>query len=345
MTTEGIRPHRRVILQGAVATGAVLTAELTQSAQASAAPPVPKGITPVGPMSTSRLVQGPQGASVEVPAALGALLTVGTSGVPAGAVVALTYDSRLYFAAPRSVLVRGSRLIPVHGVPKAGPGHAVRLEVRLPQLPAGEYTLQAGALKPQRFPADLVTDPLPVQVEVVDLAGATTARALSRPTAKKDVPWGVQLGAGWQQAAWGDGFSVWYPTLVTAHSVGPGVVPAGSRIRISLDRQVFESVEITAATDSDGKRVLGLPRRGTSTGRATATWTSHAPVEADARVTLICRTEVRELSGPLDTLAPPLVEFLPPKRSRDSQRPTGQESQTRSDDIYSTATRAAAAPA
>jgi hypothetical protein len=243
------------------------------------------------------------------------------------------------------VLVRGDRLIPVQGVPKVGPDHAVRLEVRLPRLPAGEYTLQAGALKPQRFPADLVADPLPVQVEILDPTGATTARVLSRPAAKEDVPWGVQLGAGWQQATWGNGYSVWYPSLVTAHSVGPGVVPAGSRIRIILDRQVFESVEITAATDSNGQRVVGLPRRGTLAGQPTATWTSHAAIEADARVTLICRTKVRELTGALDTLAPPLVEFLPPKRSRNSQRPTGQESQTRSDDIYSAATRAAAAPA
>ncbi|GAA1569669.1 hypothetical protein GCM10009789_23910 [Kribbella sancticallisti] len=349
-STDGLQ--RRTVLAGALAGTAVLAAPLLDPADAKAAPPstptpppVRRGITSIQGRPAARLVHGPDGSAVQMPADLGVELTVAPGGVPAGAALILSYDSRLYSVAPRPVLVHGSQLIALESRSAAfGATHGRQLEFRLPQLPPGQFVIHAGGLAPDRYPADLVADPQPVGVQVAEPGGAITARVLSKPAAKAGLPWGVRLGAGWQQTSWDAQYYAWYPALVTAHAGGPGVIPAGSRIRITLDRRVFESVTVSGAADSLGRKVTGLSRRTTRAGQLAATWTAHSPVAAGGRITLTCKTTVRELTGALDDVEAPLVEFLPPKAQGNPQRLTGEESLTRFDNVYSPASRAQYGP-
>ncbi|MEV6287181.1 hypothetical protein [Kribbella sp. NPDC051770] len=323
--------RRRTVLQGALAGSVLAGASVDVAAAAPAA-----GITPVGP-GGARVVHAPDGAAVEVPADLGVELT--STGVPAGAVISLSYDERLYAAAARPVLVRGKQVVALQATQAAtGIAHGRRLDLQLPTLAPGTYTVHAGGVAPARYPADLVADPLATEVKVSQ--GAVTARVLSRPVADQGLPWGVQLGAGWTRASWGDGYYVWRPGLVALHSVGPGVVPAGSRVRVTLDRQVFESVQVTKVLGPDGEQIGGVGRRSTLAGQPTASWTLHAPLAAGARIALSFAAEARSLQGALEYVEPSLVEFIAPKQSRTPQRLTGAESQTRVDDVYSAATQA-----
>ncbi|MGC4936355.1 hypothetical protein [Kribbella sp. DT2] len=333
--------RRRTVLQGALAGSVVAGTSVAGGNQAEAAGTA--GITPVGP-GDARVVHGPDGGAVQVPADLGVELTVGSTGAQAGALVSLSYDERLYAAAARPVLVQGKQVVPVQATQvSTGVAHGQRLELRLPQLAPGTYTVHAGGVAPARYPADLVAAPVATEVKVT--SGAVTARVLSRPVAEQGLPWGVVLGAGWTKAAWGDGYYVWRPGLVALHSVGPGVVPAGSRIRVTLDRQVFESVQVTKVLGGNGERIGGVARRSTLAGRPAATWTLHAPLAAGARITLSFAAESRSLRSALEYVEPSLVEFVGPKQSKTPQRLTGQESQTRADDVYSAATRALHTPA
>ncbi|MEV6413992.1 hypothetical protein [Kribbella sp. NPDC051718] len=328
-STDGLQ--RRTVLAGALAGTAALAVPVLEPTPAAAAGP---GLSP---QSAARLVHGTDGSAVQMPAELGALLRVGAFA--AGAVVTIRYDERIYSAAPTAVLVSGDRVIPVRAAATAG-----QVSLQLPQLPAGSYTVRAGGLVRDRYPADLITDPLPTTVKVSEPGGAVTAQTLSKPAVKAGLPWGVQLGAGWLQAAWSDQYYAWYPATVTVYSVGPGAIPAGSRIRVTLDGVVFGSVAVSAASDSLGHKVNGLPRRTSVVGRPVATWTAPAAIPAGMRITLTCTTVARKLKGALDWVEPPLVDFLPPKAGRDAQRLTTQESLTRMDDVYSVATRARFGP-
>lgn len=341
-STDGLQ--RRTVLAAALAGTAVLAIPALQPARAAAATPSGPGLTALGGPQAARLIYAPDGSCSQVPAQLGALLTVGAAGVPAGTAVTFAYDERLYSAAPRAFLTGGGRLIPVEGRPAASnAAHGRQLELLLPELGPGRYGVHAGGLAPARFPADLVADPLPTAVQVSEPGRAATALTLSKPAAKADLPWGVQLGAGWQQTRWSDRYYAWHPAIVTVHSVGPGAIPAGSGIRVTLDRRVFESVAITAAADPAGRKVDGVDRRTTTVGRPVTTWTAHTPLVAGTRITLTCGVGVRSLTGPLDDVEAPLVEFLP-GRSGGPQRSTGQESATRMDNVYSEATRAQYGP-
>lgn len=340
--TDGL--PRRTVLAAALAGTAVLAVPALQPAQAAATTPSESGLTALEGQQAVQPIYAPDGSCLQVPAQLGVILTVGAAGVPAGTAVTFTCDERLYSAAPRAFLASGGRLIQVESRPAAVDAlHGLRLELLLPELGPGSHVVHAGRLAPVRFPADLVADPLPTAVRVAEPGQAGTARTLSQPAVKAGLPWGGRLGAGWQQARWSDQYYAWHPAIVTVHSIGPGVIPAGSRIRVTLDRHVFESVAITAATDPAGRKVDGAGRRTTAVGRPVATWTAHTDVAAGTRITLTCSAGVRSLTGPLDDVEAPLIEFLP-GRSRDPQRSTGQESVTRMDDVYSVATRAQYGP-
>lgn len=342
---------RRTVLHGALAGTAALTVggSLVRPTPAGAAtpPPAPTKVGSLQAPPAYRLIHGADGSSTQVPTGLEVELTVGTGGLPAGTAVSISYDDRLYVATPQPALVRGRELLPVISgrAVAVGAPHAGRLDLRLPELAPGRYVLNAGRLAPAHFPYDLLADPIPVEVQVHEPQGAVTTRVLSHPVAKQGIPWGVQLGAGWQQTFWSGGHYAWYPSLVTAHSTGPGAVPAGSRLRIILDRRVFESVAVTSAVGSTGQKINGLPRRTTAAGRPVATWTAQTAIAAGTRITLLCAVKVAPLTGALDVVEPPLVEFLPPRQLKSPQRLTGQESQTRTDDVYSPATRSMFAPA
>ncbi|MFF0343840.1 hypothetical protein [Kribbella sp. NPDC004875] len=337
---------RRTVLQGSVAGAVVAATFVAGSNQAHAAAPTGvdarTGVTPTGPDAV-RVVNGPAGQIARVPADLGAELTVGPGG--ARSRVALMYDDRLYTMASRPVLVRGRQLIPL-AARSVGRGtvHGRMVEFELPDLAPGTYALHAGGPTPTRFPLDLVADPLPTEVKVSDSTGVLTAQVLSERSSPQGLPWGAQVGTGWHQATWGDGYYAWYPSLVTIRSVGPGVVPAESRVRLTLDQRIFEAAQIMSARGSGGERIGGVARRGTIADRVTATWTLHAAVAAGRRITLTCVPRLHALRGPLEYVEPPLVEFLPPKHASAPQRATGEETQTRADDVYSAATRALFAP-
>lgn len=338
---------RRTVLQGSLAGAVAAATAVAGDNQAHAAAPTGvgarTGMTPTGPGAV-RVVNGPAGQTARVPADLGVELTVGPEA--ARSRVTLTYDERLYTAASRPVLVHGRLVIPLDARSTAtGIAHGRMIEFELPALAPGSYTVHAGGMTPARFPLDLVADPLPTEVKVSDATGPLTARVLSDRVSAGGLPWGVQVGAGWQQARWGDDYYAWYPSLVTLHSVGPGAVPSGSRVRLTVDQKIFEAVRITSARGSRGERIGGVARRSTVAGRLTATWTLHAAVASGARITLTCVHKLRSLHGSLEYAEPPLAEFLPPEQSTAPQRLTGQETQTRADDVYSTTTQALFAPA
>lgn len=289
-------------------------------------------------------VHAPDGAAIRLPLELGALIEARQLGLAAGSTLTLSWDDRLYRVASKVRLVRGQvNVLSQSARPTLERAtHRATLSIVLTEaLPAGsDYVLVAGTLAPARYPHDLVADPVPVTLSVQEpgVTAVATSRVGSDAEAVDGKPWGVSLGAAWQQATWGDRYAALYPSLVTFRSVGPGSVPARSSLEITLDPQVFTKVSVLGAFDSSGREVPGKSRSDRKVGKPTATWTSSESTPAGARITLRLDCASLTPAGALPALEPPLVSFTGPVGHDVPQRLTGQESLTRGDSIYSPAT-------
>ncbi len=340
--------QRRTVVKGALAGTVTLAAWWLAPPSATAAPmasaiAVGTERLVIRPRKGLRPVNARDASSVRMPIELGALISVRRGSIAAGSTMTLEWDARLYTVAQTIALLGGDETVVAEAawptIDKAT--HRASMSIVVPEsLAAGrDYSLVAGTLTPGRYPDDLVTDPVPFTVRVSEPGARDAAvTVLSRPASRTTAPWGVKLGAAWQQAGWDEKYAALYPSLVTALAVGPGQIPAGSRIRIMLDPQVFTSVSAVGAFNSSGQMVPGRARTSSQSGKPTATWTATAPIAAGERISVRLNATARPLIGGLAWLEPPLVQFVAPRRSNDAQRVTGQESLTRADSIYSQAT-------
>ncbi len=337
----GLGVSRRIILRGALVGTATLAISALAQAPAMAAP-ARGGLAAAGVRKGARTVRGADGSTVLMPTLLGASMVVGGGGLAAGTSLTFTFDTRLYRVRP-AVARRGATVVSLapqqqYSVDKATSRGTLVVVVTQPLAP-GDYVLVAGDLMPHRYPHDLVAQPVPLTVTGRHAGGAVLAEeVLSRPAARDDVPWGVELGAAWMEARWDEQYLALYPALVTVLSTGPGPVPSGFSVRVSLDRQVFPAVTVSGARNSAGQAVPGTGGRGrAAAGFATAAWTSRVSLPAGSRVSLTIATELRTLRGPLALLQPPVAELVAAPKSR-AQRLTGLESLTRHESIYSPST-------
>jgi hypothetical protein len=336
----GREVHRRNFLRGALA-GTVTLAISTLMPGIAMAAPSRGGLAAVGVRKGARTVHGADGSTVLMPTMLGASMVVQGGELPAGTSLSLTFDTRLYRMLPAELRRGGTMLglaAPRLTTDEATSRATLTLVVTEPLTP-GAYVLVGGELAPHRYPRDLVAQPVAMTVTARDAGGAVLIEeALSKPATHGDLPWGVELGAGWLQAHWDDRYLALYPGLVTVLSTGPAPVPSGTSVRVALDRQVFAAVSVSGARGSAGQAFAGTAGPGRATaGFVVGTWTSKVAIPAGSRVSLSIDAEVRRLSGPLAVLQPPLVDLVTGSRSR-TQRLTGQESLTRGDSIYSPAT-------
>lgn len=338
--------YRRTVLRG-VAAGSATLAGLLMAPYAATAQPRAALLAAVsrrdiGSRRGRQAIQSADGTSIQMPLELGAIVGARQRGLAAGSTLTLSWDDRLYRVASKVTLTRGAkRVLSLAAGPSVDAAtHRATLSVVLPRaLPAGsDYALAAGRLVPRRYPHDLIADPVPLKLAVTEpgVQETSTVRVSSAAdeTAK---PWGAALGAVWQGATWGSAYSALYPALVTLRAVGPGAVPAGSSVQVTLDPQVFSEVTVLGAVGSDGRDVPGQARAGK---RSTAVWTAQGPIAAGERVTLRLAVSNRKPAGALPTLGPPLVSFTGPAASQAPQRLTGAESLTRMESIYSPSTLA-----
>lgn len=335
--------ERRTVLRGAAVGAAAVAAWWFAPASAAAQPGPHSARLTIRSKRGARLIHAPDGTAVQMPVELGALVTVRRGGLAAGSTLTLEWDTRLYAVAPVVALLRGGTTVATEAARPTvdATTHTTKATLVVPEplAPGRDYVLAAGTLVTARYPDDLVADPVPLTVGVREPDDQeATITVLSRPGGATPPPWGAQLGAAWQRAGWDEEYSALHPALVTVLAVGPGPVPSGSRLRITLDSQVFADVAVTGAFDSSGREVPGQARRSHAHGRLTATWTAIEPMAAGDRLSVGLDVTTRPLHGELPWLEPPLVQFVAPSRRNDSQRLTGEESLTRADDIYSQAT-------
>lgn len=333
--------HRRTVLRGALLGAATIAVSAVMPSAAMAA--FGSDVAAIGVHKGMRRVQAPDGSAVLMPAVLGARLTV-RPGLPAGTTLTLGYDARVYRSRADAVLTRGTRTfkpVALQSGMDAATSQATLTLVLEEALPAGSYDLVAGSMNPVRYPGDLLALPVPLTFKAADAAGTSLADAtLSRPDRAGGLPWGVELGAAWQESRWDAEYLTWVPALVTLFSTGPGDLPPGARLRVLLDEAVFESLILTGVIGPDGASFPGKIDSGTVPGFLLATVTLGGAVPAGSRVTLGVDAVTRPLSGALAVLQPPVIEAV--TKSDGLQRFTGAESLTRHDSIFSPETLLAA---
>lgn len=324
---------------------------VAQAPTASAAGSGRPGVPLTGWVGMPRqAVLAPGGGSVEMPRVLGARLTALDTSVTAGSSLRVSWDRRLYSVGPDPVLRTPRRTLKVSGGPVVSDPASQRdhMTVTLDEpLPRGlMHDLVLGSLTPRLYPDDLVADPLPLTLALVSPEGVERgALELSRRgEGSRGTPWGAELGAAWRPVHWTQDYFALHPALVTVLSVGPGSVPAGSAVVVTLDRRVHTTIHTGSAVTPAGAEVPGRWKRTSSGNLTVVTWTSSAPIGPGERVTLGITAEEPESPGRLTYLEPPLVEFLAAPGGGPSQRLTGAESETRHDSVYSPATLAEFGP-
>lgn len=319
---------RRAVLRGALLGAAAVAVSSVSPTPAWASARTRLGATGIG--KGARRVHGPDGSATMMPTVLGAALAVPTP-LPAGVVLTLTYDPRLYRLRSDLSLTHVGRpgdlrLQPRHA--DTGASRAILAVVVTQPLPPGRYELLAGVLSPRPYPDDLVAQPTPLHVHVHGADGQQLAdQVLSRPSGRDALPWGATLGAGWKEVSLGQGGATSWPALVTLLSTGPAAIPAGARVRVLLDGAAFTDVAVTDAVTSEGASYPGRARTDAVGRFARTTWTSGADLPAGTRVSLLIAARAHELRVPPPSLEPPVVDVTAAAATT-VQRHTGSESLT-----------------
>lgn len=268
------------------------------------------------------------------PRLLGGFIDVGKLPIPKGARIVVDWDSRLYdLYEPR--LSYGSLSISIVQQGKIrtgadGMSHAVfRTLEPMPAL--AECIMNFGTTKTQQYPKDLIDNPGATTI-LIEHQGRIISKlsSLNGEKAESKV-WGVVMSVGWVEETWGsDGYRTWRPDSITLYSTGPGSVPAKTRIRVQLDRQVFNELSFTSLKKHKGREKDNTPQGSV----AESTWVVSQALEARERLTLQFDAKFSPPFGELRILQNPLVSVTAPAQSL-GQRTTGQESATRVDSVFS----------
>lgn len=261
------------------------------------------------------------------------------SPVPVGgATIRVTFDPRLLALSDRAAqLVTGENVVstPVTvedgsitiGIPDHV--HATHVVVGLPFFTVVRYPAEnAGA---STAPTAHVT--LGAHVADCDFP-------LDQPIAQ-GLAWGGEIDVAWRRQSVGDETDYFVPGLLTLTSVGPGPIPAGTRIRIQTDSVLADEVRPASVPPVDSEPDLPVAEPDPS---AAAPTTTISTAQADgARSTDVVLeeelaagtafTSVLEGGGSTARVRVKAVTFAqvsvePPEDSRAMQRVTGAETVT-----------------
>lgn len=295
-------------------------------------------------------VLGPTGDVTALPRTLGATLRP-RAHVPRGAQVTVSWDARTHVAGVGSgtgdgwTLSRGGDIVEsATATPTTDPATGITtLTATLSSAldPHDVYELSCGIHQPRRYPEDLVAEPAPVRVVVVDHTGQALAdAALGTERVPGELPWGGALGVIWEEVTWDERFRTVYPSALTVRSVGPGPLPAGYGVRVLLDAQVVEADVVVVVVDGNGDEVAGTTSTTAEGGLVMTTWSATGPLAAGGHVTVRLPYRTREIRGSLAWLEPPLVQLTTSGTATPARRLTGLESMTRDDSVHALATTA-----
>jgi hypothetical protein len=318
---------RRTVLRAALVVGAASIGISAPGSRASAATPGARGPevsldVPAG----LGAVLSEDGTNTSMPIGLGVSLRVrGTTSVPAGAILRLRWDARLYRANDAAFLrdAAGSVLttMPLHGVSTSAGSAESELVVPVALHPGRTYDLVAGYLNVPRYPDDLIDAPVPTAA-IFDLGNGHMVQSTLATSSRGSAPWGATLGAIWQQptVAWA------CPSVITVASTGPGPIPRRSEVRLDIAANAASAVAVAGAADADGAPVDGVARVHREAGRTVLSWSPRAPIAAGQHVNLTVSSAENPAYTANADHGPTLLQFIAASRDSRSQRTTGQES-------------------
>lgn len=196
-----------------------------------------------------------------------ALPLTSSTPIEVGSTVRMTYDPRLYSVSDRAIVaLRGSTAASAVTV-LARSKTLSELSFTLPYgLGADRTSVGLPLGTPTLYPHDSVDSAIPVSLTVTDPTGAQIFLQ-SWPVRTDKIatqPWGVELTGAW------DSFTVVHrrgtlnyrwPFLLNCTSVGPGAIPPGSRIAVSLDSHLVKNASIETVV-IDGTSVSAAPFAG-----------------------------------------------------------------------------------
>lgn len=294
---------------------------------------------------TVRLLPGPgsmfvpvaEGRVFEAPRRLGGKLRVEGATLRRGSVLVVAWDDRMY-TAEGPVLLQGNRRLPVQelgGPALRGDGRmalALKIDEDLP--PGVEYSLRLGRGRPNQYPQDIITAPLPTTIEVQGPQQGAAVAVIEAPSStQQSQVWGAALGASWVPIEWANGYRSWRPELITIRSVGPDAVPPGTILSVQLEQRLFRNPSLL---DLAGN-VMQTTALATG-GIVGLSWALPSSLEVGKRVSLQLNSDILKPHGELTAFQAPTVSVQSTNASP-GQRVTGQESTTRLDSATTKATR------
>lgn len=264
------------------------------------------------------------GSLVGMPHRLGVQL-VALEGRDAGLRIWVDFDPRVYElgAAPSLVTDEGAVLRCRWRVIREG---AVQLVVEDALPSAVRCSLVLGRVAIVSFPNDIVPGPKQSVFTIQGEPVTDPGRGRFLGTRGESV-WGLRVGAGWREVRWGSFFRSWVPDVVTLYSVGPGPVPAGTRVTVQVDSRLVSGIQLKGreryrrvkASQQDALRMLS--------------WDLRYPLTVGGFDSALLEVSTREDAGLIGHFQPPTVSAAPAGASV-GQRITGGESVQRSDSAH-----------
>lgn len=282
------------------------------------------------PLSEHSWVATSPSALASVPAALGAELHISGAELVPGSVIRVMYDPRIYAVSqPRAILPDGRTIgLSVTSSEETTTSAHAAVSIELPIALVGDVTLLVGYRRLDNYPEDIVAAPLSSAifvngVEVVWLS--SRRRAMSETTASI---WGLSIGVGWDIVRWGKGYHSWLPGIVTVFSTGPGAIPPGTDIRVSLDSRLVHSFRLRPLSSASPNQEPSTNH----TGIATALWKLDEPIAAGQYASAWLDGDVVKSPGSLPLFNAPTVQSVSIGNEA-GQRITGRESMIREDSL------------
>jgi len=298
-----------------------------------------------GPLPLGELVDvfGPDGSCTRLPSILGFALPVGWQDTQGVDEIRVTYDERLYTLGPDAGLMENENAptighVPFHPVSSEPGTRTLSIPVGSTGLAAGGLAVVVGRLVVPAYPDDLVAHVAMPRVDVL-AQGVALWSGTFGSAGQATLPWGLSIGVAWSPHEVGPGLRTWCPELCVITSAGPGPAPAGSGVRVTLDRRAHPDSDVVGALDLTGSSVPGTGAADApDENRRVLSWVSTGPVAPGEIVQVGLSCSGHALGPGAALLDAPVVQAIAPAGAR-ARRATGRDSATRDDDVLDLAAR------
>jgi len=327
-----VQLNRRQLLTAAGLCIGIGAVGLADTAPAAAASAVRAQLRLLG--DRPRLVLSPGAGRPSSQPRLLAVEVLRDATLPAGTVVTVSFDGRLYVAAdPPTVTLDG------HPLPSTSQfSDAMTCAVTIgPAVPAdGQLVVHVADARMRLYPNDLIADPI---LTAWSVAGTPTDLRPSGTNSPAPTiqPWGVEMYAAWNRKTWGAAgeFRYHYPTRISVRGTGPGRAPHPASFAVTVDPQLIDHVTIADIRHNrkplpGGVRPAGDSRTGSG---YTTRWRTSALLGAGDVLDIALRVRSRSPHGPLKTITHPVVTVWDMGTDL-SQRQTGLTSSSRLDAVW-----------